>query len=154
MRWRPYSAARAKSHEVFEEDVIPFSNLNEAEREVDSISSRIEMAEQGVKDIASSKQILDRVEQLRSIFCALDVSHSGCLGSEEMRNFADLSGFDGDAAEWDEEFRLLCEDVGRSVAKGIDMATFVRIANDPSEEGSYCSDGELRHVYQQLVSRK
>lgn len=67
----------------------------------------------------------------------------GCLGSEEMLIFAKLTGFEGSAADWQEEFQSLCQELG---AQGIDLATFSRLVDDASEQGCFCTDEELRNI--------
>eukprot|EP00408_Alexandrium_pacificum_P062630 CAMPEP_0171159466 /NCGR_PEP_ID=MMETSP0790-20130122/3053_1 /TAXON_ID=2925 /ORGANISM="Alexandrium catenella, Strain OF101" /LENGTH=193 /DNA_ID=CAMNT_0011623963 /DNA_START=1 /DNA_END=579 /DNA_ORIENTATION=- len=150
-RFRARPAATMEEDDFFEEDVEPYEDLNEAQEDVSALSARIAVAEQSAAEIARSKQLFARTEMIDGIFRALDVSRTGRLGSREMRRFADLSGFDGDDADWEQEFPLLCKDVSSSESKGIDRATFMRMVDDESEEGCHCSCEEVQYLYAQLV---
>jgi len=60
-----------------------------------------------------------------------------------MLAFASSVGFDGNAEEWKEEYRLICEGLGRTVEQAIDAQSFLRLVNEDTDDGCYCSDKEL-----------
>merc|ERR1711933_602483 len=67
-------------------------------------------------------------------------------GSDEMRRFANMAGFDGSDSEWQEDFRLLCSE--RDCAgSGISEAVFSDLLDDRSARGCFCGDVELRRIH-------
>ncbi|CAE8652254.1 unnamed protein product, partial [Polarella glacialis] len=68
------------------------------------------------------------------------------LGSVELRCLADFTGFHGDDEEWGMEYLSLCEAVGCEEETGLDLAAFVQLVDDSSEEGCYCTDEELQEL--------
>eukprot|EP00425_Heterocapsa_triquetra_P010259 CAMPEP_0195125380 /NCGR_PEP_ID=MMETSP0448-20130528/132876_1 /TAXON_ID=66468 /ORGANISM="Heterocapsa triquestra, Strain CCMP 448" /LENGTH=78 /DNA_ID=CAMNT_0040163011 /DNA_START=14 /DNA_END=247 /DNA_ORIENTATION=- len=75
-----------------------------------------------------------------------DGDGDGVLKEEEMRTFAELTGFDGSREAWAEEYVMLCSESGVNPALGIGQDLFVRLLNDESEMGQYCTDEELREM--------
>jgi len=82
-----------------------------------------------------------------SIFNALDQDGDRRLGLLEMRRFAELSGFEGTEAEWQEEFQMLCD------PQGCDLNAFGQLIDDDSEDGLFCSDSELVEMLEDLIQQ-
>ncbi|CAJ1335917.1 unnamed protein product [Effrenium voratum] len=76
-------------------------------------------------------------------FEVLDKDGDGFLKKGEMRALAKLVGFQGDSAEWLEEYSKLCKEVGATPQKGIPKATVLTLLDDTSESGCFCTDKEL-----------
>ena len=83
----------------------------------------------------------------RDIFATLDEDRSGSLNAVEMHRFAQLTGFSGAEAVWQEEFHLLCEQMKVDVSEGITPDLFVQLIEDKSEDGCYCPDAELSDIH-------
>lgn len=97
-------------------------------------------------DVTDERQ---RVIQL--VFEAYDRDGDGYLLSDEMRIFATNTGFQGDSETWDREYAKLCseDNIAAHLSKGIDLAQFYNLVNDPSASGCFCTDQELW----ELISR-
>ena len=80
------------------------------------------------------------------MFQQLDRESKGYLTAKDMRPFAEQTGFSGSDQEWSSEFALLCEQFGSSQCILLD--DFVKLVNDSSDAGCYCSDSELRNLQQ------
>eukprot|EP00931_Biecheleriopsis_adriatica_P068625 TRINITY_DN42557_c0_g1_i1.p1 TRINITY_DN42557_c0_g1~~TRINITY_DN42557_c0_g1_i1.p1 ORF type:complete len:1363 (-),score=285.37 TRINITY_DN42557_c0_g1_i1:47-4135(-) len=65
------------------------------------------------------------------------------LGLQELRPFAEFTGWEGSDAEWEEEFRSLCAYLGSDPACGLGLDAFNALVDDVSEQGCQCSDEEL-----------
>jgi len=88
-----------------------------------------------------------RTDLIRDVFTACDSDGDGRLTSWEMRQFADWSGFQGDAKAWNDEYRLLCSDHKADPSTGVDLVLFTQIVNDDdSESGCYCTNSELQSM--------
>ena len=74
----------------------------------------------------------------------LDKNGKGFLTAADMRPFGEQTGFNGSLQEWQEEFQLLCRERGSS--QGLPLDGFVSMVNDPSDEGCYCENSELRNL--------
>lgn len=94
-----------------------------------------------------------RESSIRDLFQMCDVSADGRLSVEEMRTFAELTGFEGSAEEWAEEFAMLCSENGVDLSKGIHIELFVQFVNDESDSGQYCTDDEIEEMLQTLRRR-
>ncbi|CAK9015772.1 unnamed protein product [Durusdinium trenchii] len=90
----------------------------------------------------------ERTQLIQKVFAALNRSHTGHLNADEMRPFANQTGFQGSDAEWQTEFDLLRKECGSG--SGISLHHFRHLVNDDSDAGCYCSDGELRTVLQSM----
>ncbi|CAK9015761.1 unnamed protein product [Durusdinium trenchii] len=90
----------------------------------------------------------ERTQLIQKVFAALNRSHTGHLNADEMRPFANQTGFEGSDAEWRGEFDSLRHECGSG--PGISLHHFQRLVNDDSDAGCYCSDGELRTVLQSM----
>ncbi|CAJ1375227.1 unnamed protein product [Effrenium voratum] len=89
---------------------------------------------------------MSRAELKSALFSALDQDGDRRLLSPELRQFAELTGFEGDPEEWEEEYRVLCE------AQGCDLAAFGQLLDD-DEDGLYCADAELAEMLQVLIQQ-
>ncbi|CAK0870629.1 unnamed protein product [Prorocentrum cordatum] len=87
-----------------------------------------------------------RDEMKQRLFRRLDTNHDGLLLSPELWPFVVRTGFDGSEAEWEEEYAMLCRDMGRSVAEGLSASDFFKMLDDDSSQGCYCEDEELRSL--------
>mmetsp|Transcript_16756 Transcript_16756/g.38752 ORF Transcript_16756/g.38752 Transcript_16756/m.38752 type:complete len:660 (+) Transcript_16756:34-2013(+) len=85
------------------------------------------------------------------IFAALDTKHAGRLRNGEMQKFARFSGFDGTKEEWTLAYLQLCEDQQCKPKEGITQAAFLRLINDESDRGCYCSNAELRSMCESIA---
>eukprot|EP00435_Cladocopium_sp_Y103_P068572 s344_g31.t1 len=90
---------------------------------------------------------MNRNDLKSSIFNALDQDGDRRLGSAEMRRFAELSGFEGDDADWQEEYQMLCD------PQGCDFNAFGQLLDDDSEDGLFVSDAELVEMMQELIEQ-
>jgi len=84
------------------------------------------------------------------LFKALDIDGDGYLNLTEMKHFASLIGFKCDDEKWVKEFELFCSSGEADPAVGVGSDLFVRLVNDRSDAGCYCSDGELRDMLKEL----
>ncbi|CAK9015775.1 unnamed protein product [Durusdinium trenchii] len=91
----------------------------------------------------------ERTHLIEIVFTALNKSGTGYLNADEMRLFANQTGFEGTDAEWREEFSLLARECGS--VEGISLNHFQRLANDSSDDGCYCSDEDFRTLWGYLV---
>ncbi|CAK0868513.1 unnamed protein product, partial [Prorocentrum cordatum] len=83
-------------------------------------------------------------DQLKAaLFGRLDADGDGRLLKEELRRFAQGTGFDGDEADWTEEYGDLCESLGRRPSEGLDATAFSELVDD---EDCYCDDAELQGI--------
>lgn len=110
-------------------------------------------AEDSVGRHALNPEPLSRVELQATAFSLLDTSGCGRLRASELRTFAVHTGFDGDDAVWASEYRLLCGEAGVDPVQGFDKIGFGRILDD-EENGSFCTDDELRDLVQQLTDNE
>eukprot|EP00929_Paragymnodinium_shiwhaense_P043922 TRINITY_DN22542_c0_g1_i1.p1 TRINITY_DN22542_c0_g1~~TRINITY_DN22542_c0_g1_i1.p1 ORF type:complete len:822 (-),score=211.21 TRINITY_DN22542_c0_g1_i1:171-2636(-) len=94
---------------------------------------------------------LSRPELVAEIFNALDVDGSGFLSCQAMKKLASHSGFEGDDADWQDEYQLLCRERGCQPEQGISLPKFRELMEDDSEEGCYCNDQELAKIYRTLL---
>jgi len=83
-----------------------------------------------------------RTELIVSAFGSLDDSDSGRLPCASLRRYAEFCGFEGHAAEWEEEYRDLAASHGWDARFGADLRGFASMVNDRSGNG-YCSTEEL-----------
>lgn len=91
-----------------------------------------------------------RSELVLAVFAVCDIDGDGRLKSSEMFAFAVQTGFEGDEAEWANEFELLCVESGADAKTGLDRANFIQLVDDESENGCYCTDEELRNMLKDL----
>jgi len=86
-----------------------------------------------------------------AVFQALDSDGDGFLKAAELWHFGLLTGFDGDAKEWREEFRLLCEEQGVDHMRGLDADEFATLIDDKENPGCHCSTDELWEIFRKVV---
>jgi len=67
-----------------------------------------------------------------------------------MGAFARQTGFDGASEDWAEEFGALCADHRVGPNEGIDLDTFAELVDDESDNGCFCTDGELVDILKKL----
>lgn len=99
---------------------------------------------------SQSAQPGGRPDLIRAVFEAADRNRNGVLDAQEMRNFAQIMGFDGGEAEWAEEFATLCSWHGEVGRDSIDLPLFTVLVNDSSDNGCYCTDEELGAIRRKL----
>ncbi|CAJ1394051.1 unnamed protein product [Effrenium voratum] len=80
------------------------------------------------------------------MFNCLQNVDTGRIGCSELRRYAVLSGFEGDADEWAEEYEDLCADQGWSKDTGISRLEFAGLMKD-EQMGS---DEELKAILMEL----
>lgn len=93
-----------------------------------------------------------RTELVAAVFRALSGGRSEPLRSYELRNYADLCGFDGNDAEWVEEYKAVCLDYGWDEQTGADVRQFTQFINDKESTG-YRTDNDLHDMLRQLRYR-
>eukprot|EP00439_Symbiodinium_sp_Y106_P065657 s162_g10.t1 len=79
---------------------------------------------------------MSRKELMDALFDALDRKHTQKLDSKAMRQFAHLTGFYGDDADWDMEFRGMCEHFDWSASEGISRSQFRHFIGDEDNTSS------------------
>lgn len=100
---------------------------------------------------AASPDGADRTQLIGDVFRVCDRDGDGRLSSSEMRPVAELIGFEGDDASWQNEFTLLLQSHESGWgAGGIGLALFTQLVNDESEDGCYCTDEELKILLTRL----
>merc|ERR1740138_1685639 len=95
-----------------------------------------------VRKIQAAKNAQTRPDLIMRCFIALDANGDGFLNKEEMRKFAEIGGFKGNALEWQKEFRMLCSGVSVDIATGLDSDGFRRVIEE-GLGGTYTNE-ELR----------
>ena len=98
-------------------------------------------------DIAKN---MSRSDITAKVFSLLDVSGRSRLSSGQIKKFADLSGFEGDAEEWTSQFSAMCEHFGWTASEGVSQSQFVDFIGDEVEH----SDDELRRVLVSLQTQR
>ncbi|CAE7362341.1 PAB4 [Symbiodinium necroappetens] len=79
-----------------------------------------------------------------ALFEAIDKDGDGYLKEGEMMQLAKLVGFDGDTEEWKKEYHALCKEVKVSEAEGVPKAVVLKMLDDTSDTGCFCTDQELQ----------
>mmetsp|Transcript_114933 Transcript_114933/g.287217 ORF Transcript_114933/g.287217 Transcript_114933/m.287217 type:complete len:200 (-) Transcript_114933:120-719(-) len=115
--------------------------------------ARMEGLAEEAEGLDSLFMLMLRMELIEGIFKKLDDTKIGWLSSNRVWKFAALTGFDGNEADWREEFRCICEDLKCPEAEGVNMTVFKQVVND-DEGGSYCSDEELAEIFAKLKDEK
>ncbi|CAK0814374.1 unnamed protein product [Prorocentrum cordatum] len=93
-----------------------------------------------------------RAELTGQLFRALDTNSSGGIGSREMRRYAAVTGFNGDAEAWAAAFAALCSAYGWSEDAEVDPWRFAQMVNDEDGEG-HLTDADLELVLARAQSR-
>lgn len=94
----------------------------------------------------------NRNRLIRQVFMALDTDEDGWLREDDMRRFANCLGFEGSAADWREEYRLLCMQNCAHPLEGVGEILLLKLMAD-EEDSYYCTDEELEDVLNQLVQQ-
>eukprot|EP00418_Pyrodinium_bahamense_P031464 CAMPEP_0179140838 /NCGR_PEP_ID=MMETSP0796-20121207/67484_1 /TAXON_ID=73915 /ORGANISM="Pyrodinium bahamense, Strain pbaha01" /LENGTH=302 /DNA_ID=CAMNT_0020840457 /DNA_START=17 /DNA_END=922 /DNA_ORIENTATION=+ len=89
---------------------------------------------------------------LESLFDALDLNGDGLLSKSELKTFAELSGFSGSDADWNDEYQLLCKEWRCSPCDGVSKAIFT-LVNDTSDVGCFCDDRTIWDIHQAVGGR-
>lgn len=84
-----------------------------------------------------------RAKLLAAVFRACDRAGKGSVGELELGRFAQMTGFQGSAYDWHEEYRCICNDNGLDQIRGLSLESFGRLLQDRTEMGIYCTDDEL-----------
>lgn len=101
---------------------------------------------------ASAESIANRKALIRNVFKACDNDGDGLLSEREMLRLAVLTGFEGTATKWSEEYKRLCTDNSRDPAAGVDIVLLEKLLNDSNDEGEqYTSDEELQGICTKLA---
>eukprot|EP00930_Biecheleria_cincta_P103898 TRINITY_DN9600_c0_g3_i1.p1 TRINITY_DN9600_c0_g3~~TRINITY_DN9600_c0_g3_i1.p1 ORF type:complete len:1887 (+),score=453.55 TRINITY_DN9600_c0_g3_i1:247-5907(+) len=94
---------------------------------------------------------MTRKELIDAVFDSLDADSSkGVLGAADFRGFAELCGFTGSDAEWQAEFKELCEDQDWDEKSGCNRISFARFIGAES----VTSDAQLRDMLTALVTKR
>ncbi|CAJ1398336.1 unnamed protein product [Effrenium voratum] len=91
-------------------------------------------------------KLKSRSDIITAMFNCLQNVDTGRIGCSELRRYAVLSGFEGDADEWAEEYEDLCADQGWSKDTGISRLEFAGLMKD-EQMGS---DEELKAILMEL----
>lgn len=93
---------------------------------------------------------LSRMGLIYAVFSACDADGDGLLRKQELRRFAEQTGFCGNDAEWNEAYELLCSENGISdPALGVDARLLFRLV-DNEDNRCFCSNGDLRRILERL----
>lgn len=92
-----------------------------------------------------------RGQLVKEIFQLLDRDGVGRLNGSDMLVFARETGFDGSAEDWEEEYQLLCSDAG---GMGINLQHLMKLIDDQSDDGCYCTDEELQAMHKKLTATR
>ncbi len=78
-----------------------------------------------------------------AVLAHFDVDCDGFLNRVELRKFSEWHGFQGDDAQWETEYRLLCGDFHQDPVRGMSAAAFLTLVDDESDKGCYLADDEM-----------
>jgi len=128
-----------------EEEVEPYSDWEEAEREVSGLLEQTTGLEDMVRSRETVMDELDRAEMVEVIHLSLGQGQPR-LKADAMRLFAEMTGFEGNDVEWSKEYALLCAEMDCSPEEGLTVAHLLRLVSDTSDLGTYYSDEELETI--------
>lgn len=134
-----------------DEEVEPYSDWEEADREVSSLLEQTTGLEDMVRSSKTFMDKLDRAEMVEAIHLNLGEGQPR-LNANAMRLFAEMTGFEGNDVEWSKEYVLLCAEMDCSPEEGLTVAHLLRLVSDTSDVGTYYSDGELESILNMLES--
>eukprot|EP00933_Yihiella_yeosuensis_P061262 TRINITY_DN64069_c0_g1_i1.p1 TRINITY_DN64069_c0_g1~~TRINITY_DN64069_c0_g1_i1.p1 ORF type:complete len:293 (+),score=84.98 TRINITY_DN64069_c0_g1_i1:124-879(+) len=87
---------------------------------------------------------------ISTLFSALSGEKKDLIGSAELRQFAELSGFDGDDKDWDDEYSSLCEENGwKEKGDSISLEQFTKCVDEYST-----TDEALRSMILEVDSKR
>jgi len=87
---------------------------------------------------------LSRNAMKTDLFQRFDADGDGFLYSTELKNFAAEMGFEGNDSEWNQEYVMICSEVGCDPTRGVDFRGFSQMVDD--EEAGYLEDEELAEI--------
>jgi len=103
------------------------------------------------KPAPSAESVALRKSLVRNVFKQCDGDGDGFLSEKEMLRLAVLTGFEGTATKWSEEYKRLCTDNSRDPSAGVDIVLLEKLLNDSNDEGEpYTSDEELQSICTKL----
>jgi len=160
-QWGPHAGPRQDHEGPILEAAPPLDQDEEAWEKVGAVGSRQDGWEEvGVGSPGASSGApcqgaerhpeLPRRQLVASVFRACDLNGDGRLSCVEMEAFARQTGFEGTAEEWAAEFRALCADHHAGPNEGINLDVFAELVDDESDNGCYCTDGELVDMLKKL----
>jgi len=94
-----------------------------------------------------------RTDLVKAVFHACDIGGDDLLDVRELREFANLTGFDGSDDEWAEDYKMLCGDFA-SGSSYVSLDVFRQLVDDDSDNGCYCSDDELSSMLDRLLAAR
>lgn len=92
------------------------------------------------------QQKLPSLELIHELFKLVDLNEDGVLDAQEMFRFVQCLDYPGDEAEWETEFKLLCEYHKWPTTPGIDYKGFVKIIDDPDDNYNCDSQTVVRVI--------
>jgi len=140
-------AAETPATPVPPQEAVPASQAAPVNSHAEPVSA---VAAQPISQLPASAA--SRSDLARAVFRACDADGDGHLSCQEMRSFAGRIGFEGSDAEWAAEYQKLLSERGGNATKGIDLDLFLQLLEDESDDGCYCTDGELRTMLHDLFS--
>eukprot|EP00930_Biecheleria_cincta_P025234 TRINITY_DN17985_c0_g1_i2.p1 TRINITY_DN17985_c0_g1~~TRINITY_DN17985_c0_g1_i2.p1 ORF type:complete len:315 (+),score=56.34 TRINITY_DN17985_c0_g1_i2:94-1038(+) len=132
-----------------DEEVEAYSDSEEEEWEVSSSQRQITGLENMVGSNQTVKKELDRAGTVRAIHLKLGQGQQR-LSSKCMRQFAEMTGFEGNKYEWADEFSILCREINCSPRYGLTSEDLLQVVSDQSDSGTYYSDEELESICNEL----
>lgn len=114
-----------------------------SDEELQSIKAKLQVGEDNTMEG-------ERTDLIRDVFKGCDFDGNGYLNEMEMRVISNHLGFEGSDENWTEEFKLLCADNQVEPSMGVDLALALKLLNDRTDRGCYCSDEELRSLLAKL----
>lgn len=155
---RVRSSERAKEKlDRLEDEKQPVDR--EAEQEDSSLHEQTAGLRDRVRSSQTVKQKLDRLEGEeqpvdRENMVAV-IHHtlgrgSSRLDTRAMKQFAEMSGFEGQDAEWVAEYEYLCAEYDCLPRTGLALEDLQLLVSDTSDEGTYYSDEELESICNEL----
>jgi len=128
-----------------DEDIEPYSDWEEAEREVSSLLEQTAGLEEVGRSRETAMDELHRVEMVEAIHRSLGDGQPR-LNTKALRRFAEMTGFEGNDVEWSQEYELLCAEIDCSPRQGLTVAHLLQLVSDTSGLGTYYSDDELESI--------
>lgn len=99
------------------------------------------------------KENLERKSLKEKLFKIVDKDEDQFLKRKEMQSLASVLGFDGTDAEWEEEYKKLCETAKTDLEAGIPQEVVMRLLDDESDTGLHCSEEDIWRIIGTLQAR-
>lgn len=96
---------------------------------------------------------VSRLSWIYELFKLLDAKQAGRLDEKGLKHYAELCGFEGDAADWKEEYQSQCSRYAWDPKAGVDVTQFAHLVNDEDGEG-YCTEAELLNLLSYVRQQK